>query len=271
MTHDLSWITFSKLVEIAKKSFRSSFMKVHEDDFNALSTEPTLVLVRATLAGGIVKNQADADRIVAVTKTIQNAVGNFHQEVLGSVDGWETLGKAGGVLDIKSTEPVSLAGHRTVIAEVKMRYNTIKASDEKSMHDKIKDAVNLYGGSKQAVGYIFQIVPQNKAGYDRPWVVSGREQVDYVRAADGVTAYHLVTGIDAAYFQLMDVLPEVIREAAEELRAAVPPKTKSMGAIDLGQPPVEDPTADAGSLFTSEEVRNLIRASMPDSSNLSNG
>lgn len=72
------------------------------------------------------------EKSVALTKTFQNAIGDFHQEVLGSAKGWRSTGTSGGVLDIMSDNPIKQAGNKKILAEVKMRYNTIKASDEKT-------------------------------------------------------------------------------------------------------------------------------------------
>lgn len=47
--------------------------------------------------------------------------------------------------------------------EVKMRWNTIKASDEKKVHDDLSDAVeHNWGGEHPTVGYIAQIVPKTE-------------------------------------------------------------------------------------------------------------
>ena len=60
-------------------------------------------------------------KYVNTVKSIQNAVGNFHQKVLGNVEGWLDSGATGGVFDIQSKGPVAAAGNRIVFMEVKMR------------------------------------------------------------------------------------------------------------------------------------------------------
>ena len=85
----------------------------------------------------------------SAVKSLQNAVGNFHQKVLGNVSGWQDMGTSGGIYDISSKDKVAAAGNRKVLAEIKMRYNTIKASDEWQLHQKLADAVAQNGGSKR--------------------------------------------------------------------------------------------------------------------------
>ena len=57
-------------------------------------------------------------------KSLQNAIGTFHQRLLGSVDGWEDQA-AGGSVDLRNDA-------RTVIAEVKNKYNTMNSSSSEA-------------------------------------------------------------------------------------------------------------------------------------------
>jgi len=208
----LSWIEIDVVVALALKRFRKSAEKVREDALDTSRVEPTLAIVRSGLTGKSLQESESLDLAVALTKTIQNAAGMYHQDVLGAVPGWTSTGASGGVIDLKGISPVT---GRSIVAESKMRYNTIKASDEAKMWDKLKDAAAVAGGG--TLGYLFQIVPKYTGAYDRPWVVSGRNPIETVRCADGVTAYHLVTGHPNALFELMDVMPYVTTQVAESV------------------------------------------------------
>lgn len=177
-TTELSWIPTSTLVQIAKKRFQKAYCKAQDVANANLQVEPTLAIARSFLTGVPLAEYRKADEIVSITKTLQNAIGDFHQDVLSNALGWQNMGTNGGKLDIRSNEPVPLAGNRIVVAEVKMRYNTIKASEEKNTYDAIKDAVAVLGGHRNVVGYLIQIVPKNKACYDKPWVPSGRTPLE---------------------------------------------------------------------------------------------
>lgn len=205
----LAWIDVDKLVTFAETRFGKSAKKVEEASVDDLRVEPTLALVRAGLTGESVVNSDTVDLAVSITKTIQNAVGLFHQDVLGAVENWSSTGTSGGVIDLKGVSPVT---GETIVAELKMRFNTIKASDEKNTWDGLKNAARVSGTGVKA--YIFQIVPKTTVPYDRPWAVSGRAPIEEVRCADGVTAYHLVTGSPTALFDLMRAMPYVISEMA---------------------------------------------------------
>lgn len=175
-------------------------------------TEPTLNIIRSFALSLSPEEIAEAERVVAATKTLQNAIGAFHQDVFGAINGWETTGIAGGVVDLKSSEPVPQAGNRKILAELKMRYNTIKASDEKKTWDALDSAAKVFG-IRDHVSYIIQVIPKTLEPYDRPWKVSGRESKEHVRAVDGVTGYYYATGEENALKDLLLALPELLEEA----------------------------------------------------------
>lgn len=211
---DLSWITFDALCEIAKQSFKGALKKIENPP--ATISEPTLLLMHSAASGFTMEESLKALEAQSAVKSLQNAVGNFHQKVLGNVSGWQDMGTSGGIYDISSKDKVAAAGNRKVLAEIKMRYNTIKASDEWQLHQKLADAVAQNGGSKKAVAYLVQMVPLGAKSYDRPWNPSKVKTVDHVRVIDGRTGYHMVTGDPNALSDLFGILPDVFDAVVTE-------------------------------------------------------
>ncbi|MGJ4116814.1 Eco47II family restriction endonuclease [Corynebacterium macclintockiae] len=212
----IEWIAKEDVDHIVRKSFAGAIRKLKSKKEKILQTDPTLVIALSSLLDLPYERVTRIADDVSVVKSLQNAIGNFHQEILGAVSGWKSTGSRGGVFDIYSEDKVALAGNRAVLAEVKMRYNTIKASDEAKTWDKLKDQVSSRGGGSQCVAYLIQIVPKTQEPYDRPWKVSGRNPLPYVRCVDGTTAYHLVTGVPNALSQLLHALPAVFKEIVED-------------------------------------------------------
>lgn len=204
------------LVDIAAKSFKSVIQKNMKTDAEKITAEPTLAIARSLLTPSTVEQSLLADRLVNITKSLQNAVGNFHQEVLGAFNNWESTGSSGGSFDIRSLEPNPLAGGKKVLAEVKMRYNTIKASDEKIVFDNLRNAY-IHNGRNDHISYLVQVIPKNLQPYDEPWKVSNREPDPNVRAIDGVSAYHLVSGDPTALRQLLEEFPNIFAKAYKQL------------------------------------------------------
>lgn len=144
-------------------------------------------------------------------KSLQNHVGDFHQNILGSVTGWENK-RTGSVVDLVNTE-------RGIIAEVKNKHNTVKGSDQVGTYDTLANAV----GDKMSVykgftAYYVTIIPAKAIRFDKPFTPSDnkkgqkREANEQVRTMDGASFYHLVTDDEHALRDLFNVLPTVISD-----------------------------------------------------------
>ncbi|MCS4532156.1 Eco47II family restriction endonuclease [Corynebacterium sp. ES2730-CONJ] len=216
----LEWIDEGVLLDLVRKNFGKAVNKALGQNVQN-KREPTLQIIYKVILGLDEKQIVEVNRAEGMTKTFQNAIGTFHQDVLGHAKGWRTTGVSGGLIDLKSEEKVHFTSgdlaneSRYVLAELKMRFNTIKGSDQASVWDKLHNAVNSHG-NKDYVAYLFQVVPKGQGGYDEPWKVSNRPSNKLVRVADGVTAYHLVTGDPRALENLLCNLPSLLIEAFPE-------------------------------------------------------
>ena len=120
---------------------------------------PTVVAAYSVFTQTNIDETLEVLHRVSIVKSIQNAVGSLHQKVLGNVDGWQDSGQCGGGYDIRSKDPIAAVNNRVGLMEVKMRWNTIKAADEKKVHDDLPNAIkHNWGGEYPPGGYIAQIV-----------------------------------------------------------------------------------------------------------------
>jgi len=140
---------------------------------------------------------------------MQNAIGDFHQEILGAIPGWKNLGVGGG-LDIANNK-------MKIIAEVKNKYNTTKGNHQVEIYDAIK--VKLRSTEfKDYTGYFVEIIPKRKKIYNKPFTpsdnkISRRRPIrNKIRVIDGVSFYTMATGRRKALQELFEVLPQVIAE-----------------------------------------------------------
>lgn len=209
----LEWISNETLDSIVEKRFRNALSKIKKPATN-LRTDPTLVVALSTLLDIPISEVDETIEHVSIVKTLQNAIGLLHQDILGSVDGWKNMGTTGGNYDIYSENAVDLAGGKHVVAEVKMRYNTIKSSDESKVFDMLHTSAK--GMHQPTVAYLIQIVPETTTPYNRPWKVSGRSPNEKVYCIDGTSAYHLVTGDPNALSDLIKVLPSAFRRVLDK-------------------------------------------------------
>lgn len=231
----IEWISQEKVEAITLQSFSKALQKITGEQKKNLQTDPTLAIALSTFLDLPEKMVARIADDVSIVKTLQNAIGSFHQSILGNAVGWNDLGPRGGVFDIYSDDKIALAGNRKVVAEVKMRYNTMNASQQRSVWDDLKTAVKSRGGESKCVAYLIQIVPNKQESYDKPWTIADRGEVPYVRCIDGTTAYHLVTGDPDALNQLLHALPPVFRKVLNEVGAHKTDQTNLITDVYIDQ------------------------------------
>ena len=161
------------------------------------------------------------ERARQVQKTVQNKIGEFHQNILASVPGWKRLEKG---LDICNEK-------RRIIAELKNKFNTVKGSDQFGIYDYLSACLEKpeYQGF---TGYYVEIIPQSRKSYDKPFTPSDRSAGrrkplnENIRKISGQAFYDLATGESEALSRLFDVLPDVIADVSgldrlsEEQRAS---------------------------------------------------
>lgn len=139
-------------------------------------------------------------------KTLQNALGDFHQRILGSFDGWKDMGR-GNVFDLKNKS-------KKIIAEVKNKHNTTKGNHKVAIYDDLK--TQLIKKYKGYIAYYVEVIPKNKKIYDKPFTPSDnrthkqRLKNERIRQIDGKSFYEIAAGDKEALRKIYEVLPEVI-------------------------------------------------------------
>lgn len=143
-------------------------------------------------------------------KSLTNAIGTFHQQVLGSVDGWENL-RTSNQVDLVNTK-------RKILAEVKNKHNTLKASDKATLYNKLHDMISKKNSVfKDYTAYYVEIIPDSSKVYDRIFTPSdssigskcpSNEKIRYI---DGRSFYFLASGDPEALDKLFLALPKLIK------------------------------------------------------------
>lgn len=147
-------------------------------------------------------------------KTLQNHIGEFHQNILGYCINWENL-SVGNVVDLVSIE------HK-IIAEVKNKYNTLsggRLADQYATFDNlISPKLSVYKGY---TAFLVTIIPQKRSRFNRTFTPSNKEKGERcptnenIREIDGASFYSLVTGDPCALENLYRILPSVIEKCTE--------------------------------------------------------
>ncbi|WP_439273579.1 Eco47II family restriction endonuclease [Pseudochrobactrum sp. HB0163] len=206
----------SKLAYISDQNLDAALKKLYDraqaglkrakDDFDRNVIDPFSLIFEMDQFGIATPNDwVRFEERRQAQKNLVQAVGNFHQDILGSVEGWINTGHGGGV-DLISEE-------NRILAEVKNKHNTIKGSDRTGLYDSLADEV-LPKNSKYHgyTAYYVEIIPKGEKRFDKPFTPSTRQTGlqkpanDKIRTIDGASFYKLVTGRDHALKELFEVL-----------------------------------------------------------------
>jgi hypothetical protein len=122
-------------------------------------------------------------------KSLQNAIGEFHQSIIGCLPGWKSAGR-GGSYDVVHQE-------RNLIAEVKSKYNTMNSASALATYDNLSRHLD-YREQKGGIAYLVEILPKRRERYCFPFVASEKnvqrpERSDLLRI-DGASFFDVATG-----------------------------------------------------------------------------
>ncbi|MCK9204927.1 MAG: Eco47II family restriction endonuclease [Bacteroidales bacterium] len=208
----LSWIKdadlkneVGQLLSIAKEA-----QKAAVDEFGKNVIDPFAAIFE--MSGFDINYEAwlKSETTRQAQKTLQNHIGDFHQNILGYSKGWTNM-KVGNVIDLFSEK-------NKAIAEIKNKYNTISGGKLSDLYYSLAKLVcpksSIYKGY---TAYYVAVIPKNGERYNKPFTPSDKDKGEkcplneHIREIDGASFYSLVTGSDKALDGLFDVLPEIIK------------------------------------------------------------
>ncbi len=204
----LAFISNEALIQSVKNVLSVAKSSIDKADKNFFQNviDPFSALFGAVSQGVTLTKWIESEKQRQMQKTLQNAIGVFHQEILGSAPNWENLG-TGKVIDLKCTK-------YKIIAEVKNKFNTTKGNHKKEIYNDFSSL--LSGDYKGYIGYYVEIIPKNKKRYDKSFTPSDnvsscrKQENKNIRVIDGYSFYEKVTGRENALKELYNVLPKVI-------------------------------------------------------------
>ena len=210
----LTWISHEKLLEIVRKLVEEGRPKTEGLSYNNI-VDPFSAVFDMAVNQMNMEEWTKAEIRRQHQKTLQNAIGKFHQTVLGSVEGWEDKG-VGNVFDLQCDS-------RKIFAEVKNKFNTVKGSDKIDIYNKMARWRGADPAHFEYTGYYVQIL--TKKPFDQYFVPSDNTTKNkaaenkHIREIDGASFYALVTGSKTALHDLYRVLPHVLKEVIPEFQS----------------------------------------------------
>ncbi|PIR78624.1 MAG: Eco47II family restriction endonuclease [Candidatus Magasanikbacteria bacterium CG10_big_fil_rev_8_21_14_0_10_36_16] len=199
--HDLI-TAVSKVIKVIEKAEHDAETNMYKNVI-----DPFSALFHGITKSISYKDWLKQEKARQTQKTMQNSIGDFQQDILGSISGWKNLGVGGG-LDVINEK-------MKIIAEVKNKYNTTKGNHLVKLYDDIKNTLknNRY---EKYTGYYVEVISKGRKKYDKPFIPSEkgkrRPAKNKIRVIDGVSFYAMATGRKKALQELFDVLPQVIAD-----------------------------------------------------------
>lgn len=202
----------SKVKEVLKPIVESTYKaQKEEQNIYANTLDCFSAAIDASIRGITLEEWIESEKQRQAQKTLQNKIGDFHQKILGTIEGVTDLG-VGGVVDI-------ICENKKIVAEIKNKHNTTKGNHKKSIYDDLLSVLERYEGY---TGYYVEILPKNGKSYNKPFAPSDnttktlRAESKYIRVIDGKSFYKMVTGSDNALKELYSLIPELTAEILKE-------------------------------------------------------
>ncbi|MFM6972490.1 MAG: Eco47II family restriction endonuclease, partial [Alphaproteobacteria bacterium] len=208
MNYNIKFIKRDKLYEICEKIIKrlKKSAKSEEKDLHKNIIDPFSALFDASFNNLSISQWLNSEKIRQVQKSLQNEIGTFHQEVLGSIKDWKNLG-TGEVIDIVNDE-------KKIIAEIKNKFNTTKGNHKIAIYDDLDSLLK-----EKYVGYTaYYVAILAKKKLIRSFTPSDnktkkqRPENKRIIEIDGKSFYKIVTGDDDAIYKIYKAIPDILSE-----------------------------------------------------------
>ncbi|HYV33297.1 MAG TPA: Eco47II family restriction endonuclease [Candidatus Limnocylindria bacterium] len=200
ITNEALFFNVQKVIDKALLAAKKS-----EENLHSNVLDPFSAVFDASCQGISLKDWIKLEKSRQIQKTLQNAIGDFHQDTIGSISTWENL-PTGGIVDVRNK-------NRKIIAEIKNKYNTTKFSDRPAYYDSLKHLIE--GDYAGYTSYYVEVIPDGRKVYNEPFTPSDHIQKgkkpanEKIRLVDGKTFYQIATGQKDALQKLYEIVPYV--------------------------------------------------------------
>ena len=139
-------------------------------------------------------------------KTINNKIGEFHQKLLGKVDGWVDLGIGDETeIDLKKDDD-------SIFIELKNKYNTMNSSSTKTCREKLENVIEKY---PNAIAYWAYVISKDYKSENEVWRYQHRED-ERIRKISGDKLYEMITGDPQGLEKVFEAIPKAIEDLLGE-------------------------------------------------------
>lgn len=188
-----------KLVRAAKNGEN----KVNKNPYTIV-IDPFSALIDAARQKMSLEIWIEQEKSRQIQKSFQNAVGDFHRDIIGSMQDWENAG-SGGSFDVINEK-------QKIIAEIKNKHNTMNSTSQLGTYDKMANWLDY--GKSGYTAYVVDVVPKKPSSYSLPFIPSERKVKRQTRSnllrIDGRSFYALAARNKNSLELLYSALPQVL-------------------------------------------------------------
>lgn len=188
---------------------------IDSNDIESNSLDPFGALIESTLIAQYSFSEwIKAERTRQIGKSAANAIGDFHQELIGNLPGWISTGTNGGRIDLVHSGNFGSRG-TPAIAEVKNKHNTMNSSSQKALFQTFH---TVLGESRFRgyTAYLVEVIPKVTNRPDEPWLIPGHPEYSEIRRISARRVYELSTGDPLAFEMVYLALPNVFEDVLGE-------------------------------------------------------
>lgn len=136
-------------------------------------------------------------------KSINNRIGEFHQMLLGSVEGWSDLGVGHPLgVDLKKDDD-------SIFIELKNKYNTLNSSSSAKTYEKLVNVTKEY---PNATAYLGIVIDKDYRYSDLIWGLKNYPKNNRVRRISGNLLYEMITGEKNALMETFKAIPLAVAD-----------------------------------------------------------
>lgn len=186
--------TLFKKYEKAKREFTMSQF------FDKNMIDPIKLLFDMKFLG-----QSEEEKIIAeinrkIDKTLNNAIGEFHEQLLGGIKGVRNY-PVGYGYDIKTD-------NNGIYADVKNKHNTVKGANLKDLYRELVGYINNSPNPEASACWVQMIAPNSIC---INWNIPAHNLYnDKIYKVSGDQFYSILTGRPNAFAELCEILPKAI-------------------------------------------------------------
>jgi hypothetical protein len=183
------------------------------ESLSSNTLDPFNALFQSAVLGLSVENWKKLERARQLQKTFEHQMGYLHQSVLGALPNWKNL-QTGNVTDLVNE-------NSKICAEVKNKFNTVKASDEAGIYDKLLGLIGTSGVYRGYTAYYVSVVPKRPKPNNEPFTPSDnasgvrKPSNSKIRRIDGYSFYALATGKPHALRELFEAIEPTVALVAK--------------------------------------------------------